>query len=632
MQAYFQQLKELLTIEQQTDRAQYQQILEQKSVHARREAGVCWYPIIIKGSEVTYGDYINIEIERPSDYVDTHQLRTGMPAVLFSQHNPKEDRAEGVIAFLRGNKMKLSTKLDELPNWIKNGKLGVDMLFDDNSYTEMFNALKNADDITEKNKSELHNVLSNKKQADFNSYITPVLPHQHLNVFQKEAVQKIVQATQLAIVHGPPGTGKTTTLVASILELLKHNNPKILVCAPSNVAVDLLTEKLAEQKVNVVRIGNPVRVSENVLKHALDHKIAEHTSVKQIKQLRKQSAEYIDMAHKYKRNFGKAEREQRKALFDEAHKIVKEIQALEDYISQDVFNKAQVITSTLVGANHYTLKNTEFDIAIIDEAAQALEPSCWIAINKSKKLILAGDHCQLPPTIKSDEAMRKGLANTLMEKLIASQAASVILLQEQYRMHEAIMEFPSQQLYNGKLIAHASNKAHKVFTTDAPLQFVDTAGCGFEELVEDTAIGNEEEAQLLLKHLLHYCTQLKEQNKEASIGIVSPYKRQVLTLQAQIAEHSELQALAPNITVNTIDSFQGQEKDIIYISLVRSNDSSTIGFLSDTRRMNVAITRARKKLVIIGDSATIGNHPFYQSFIEYAQSIDSYASAWEWLY
>jgi ATP-dependent RNA/DNA helicase IGHMBP2 len=631
MQAYFQQLKELLTLEQQTDREQYKQILEQKSVHARREAGVSWYPIIIKGTEVTYGDYINIEIERPSDYVDAHQLRTGMPAVLFSQHNPKEDRAEGVIAFLRGNKMKLSTKLDELPNWVKNGKLGVDMLFDENSYTEMFNALKLADDVAEKGKSELHNVLAQKKQADFNEHLNAVLPHQHLNVFQKSAVQKIVQATQLAIVHGPPGTGKTTTLVASIIELLKHNNPKILVCAPSNVAVDLLTEKLAEQKVNVVRIGNPVRVSEAVLQHALDHKISQHASVKQIKQLRKQSADYIDMAHKYKRNFGKAEREQRKALFDEAHKIVKEIQALEDYITQDVFNKAQVITATLVGSNHYTLKNTEFDIAIIDEAAQALEPSCWIAINKSKKLILAGDHCQLPPTIKSDEAMRKGLGNTLMERLITAQPNCVVLLQEQYRMHEAIMTFPSQQLYDGKLLAHASNQFHTVFSNDAPLQFIDTAGCGFEELVEDTAISNEEEAALLLKHLVHYCTQLREQNITASIGIVSPYKRQVLALQTLIAQHTELQALAPNIAVNTIDSFQGQEKDIIYISLVRSNDSCTIGFLSDTRRMNVAITRARKKLVIVGDSATIGNNSFYQAFIDYAQSIDGYASAWEWV-
>jgi ATP-dependent RNA/DNA helicase IGHMBP2 len=627
--AYFQNLEALLKLEQQTDRDQYQKLLAEKSVHARRDAGVTWYPIIVKGSETTYGDYINIDIERPSDYTDAHQLRTGMPACLFSQHNAKEDRIEGVIAYLRGNKLKLSTKVDELPSWTRNGKLGIDMLFDENSYTEMFTALKQASILSEQEKTPLINVLLGQKNVDANSTVSSLLPHSQLNVYQKEAVQMMVQANELNIVHGPPGTGKTTTIVAGIQELLKHGNPKILVCAPSNVAVDLLTEKLALQKINVVRIGNPVRVSETVLQHTLDQQISEHSTNKQIKQLRKQSAEYINMAHKYKRSFGRAEREQRKALFDEAYKIQKEVQNLEDYITHDVLTKAQVITSTLVGANHYSLKKQEFDITIIDEAAQALEPACWIPIVKSKKLILAGDHCQLPPTIKSDAAMRGGLAETLMEKLISAQPNCVVLLQEQYRMHQQIMQLPSEQFYSSKLIANTANAGHKIYSEDTTMQFVDTAGCGYEEQVEDTAISNEEEAALLLRHLIMYMQSIPESAKAPSIAIISPYKRQVITLQNLVSDSSDLAPYTKQISVNTIDSFQGQEKDIVYISLVRCNDNNVIGFLADIRRMNVAITRARKKLVIIGDSVTLCKHPFYDELITYCQRINGYVSAWE---
>ncbi|MFM2386440.1 MAG: hypothetical protein RL660_1197 [Bacteroidota bacterium] len=629
--SYFQDLEKLLKIEQDTDRAQYQQLLQQKSVHARREAGVCWYPIIIKGTEVGYGDYITIEIERPADYADSHQLRSGMPAALFSQHNAQEHRIEGIISFLRGNKMKLNTRVDELPSWTKNGKLGVDMLFDENSYTEMFAALKQGAAIAATEKNDLVNALIGKKPSALNDTQNTVLPQAQLNIYQKNAVQYMLQSNEVAIVHGPPGTGKTTTLVAGICELLKHGKPKILVCAPSNVAVDLLTEKLALQKVKILRIGNPVRITEAVLQHSLDNKAAEHSSNKQIKQLRKQSREYIDMAHKYKRNFGKAERDQRKALFDEAHKIIKEIDALENYITQDLLQKADVITSTLVGAAHYSIKQMQFDVCIIDEAAQALEPACWIPIVRSKKLVLAGDHCQLPPTIKSDNAMSNGLAITLMERLIAQKHHHVALLQEQYRMHQQIMQLPSEHFYDAQLVANTSVAEHTVYAEDTVMQFVDTAGCGFEEKIEDTAIVNEEEAALLLKHLCQYLSQLPPQTELPSMAIVSPYKRQVLYLQELLAQHSELAAFTKAISINTIDSYQGQEKDVVYISLVRNNDSGTIGFLADTRRMNVAMTRARKKLVMIGDSATLGNDKFYGKVIEYCQGIGSYASAWEWM-
>jgi ATP-dependent RNA/DNA helicase IGHMBP2 len=346
------------------------------------------------------------------------------------------------------------------------------------------------------------------------------------------------------------------------------------------------------------------------------------------------------MAHKYKRNFGKAERDQRKALFDEAHRIMRDVANVEQYVIDDVLARTQVIAATLIGANHHTVRSLQYETVVIDEAGQALEPACWVPILKARKVVLAGDHFQLPPTIKSDEAARAGLAKTLLEKCAEMHPDAVVLLEEQYRMHEEIMGFSSIEFYQNRLIANASVAHRTLFPGDLPVTFVDTAGCGFDEKLEGTSSTNPEEAGFLLKHLTQLVENLTEKNPAfktgstadfPSIAVISPYKEQINILKNLLAEALHLKPFLEKIAVNTIDSFQGQERDVVYISMVRSNNEGEIGFLADIRRMNVAMTRARKKLVVIGDSATLSRLPFYADFITYTENLDAYRSAWEFM-
>lgn len=632
---YFKKLLDLLKIEREEDRSSYLKLTQTSSVAERRTNGLTWYPIAIRGSEMGRGDYLTVELERTTHHDIIHQLRSGIPAALFSNHDPK-DRIEGTISYQNGNRLKLSLRTDELPEWAQNGKLGVDLLFDDNSYDEMQSALKTAMELTSDTDEErLLKVLTGEKSPTFHPQTAlPTLPG--LNSSQQAAVQKIVEANELAVVHGPPGTGKTTTLIQAIQLLVSQNDSPILVVAPSNAAVDLLSDKLAEKGLNVVRIGNPARISERLTSLTLDSKIAEHTYSKDIKTLKKRAAEFKNMAHKYKRNFGKAEREQRKALFDEAHKIMREASKTEQYIIDDVTNKAQIITATLVGSNHYTIRDLRYNTVVIDEAGQSLEPACWIPILKAKRVILAGDHFQLPPTIKSKEASEGGLGTTLLEKCAQLHPDSVILLEEQYRMNELIMRYSSSYFYNNLLHAHASVAHQKLFDLDKPLTFIDTAGCGFDEKLEGTSSTNPEEATFLFKHLTLLVDELNQKGTTRlkdfpTIAIISPYKQQISLLKDLVQHATELTPYLSKIAINTIDSFQGQERDIVYISMTRSNNEGEIGFLTDIRRMNVAMTRARKKLVVIGDSATLSQLPFYFNFISYTEEINAYHSAWEFI-
>jgi ATP-dependent RNA/DNA helicase IGHMBP2 len=628
---YFKKLLDLLKIEREEDLRSYLKLTESSSVAERRANGLSWYPIAIRGSEMSRGDYLTVEIERTTHQELSHQLRFGASAVLFSNHDAK-DRVEGTITHQSGNKLKITLKTDELPDWTRDGKLGIDVLFDNNSYDEMQAAIKQAAiSMDSAEDQRLIKILTGVSSPTFSNH-TPHYAIPGLNEVQQRAVDKILSAQELAIVHGPPGTGKTTTLVQAIKALIKQDHQQILVVAPSNTAVDLLTEKLDEQGLNVLRVGNPARVSEKLLSLTLDGKMAEHPGMKQARAFKKQANEFKNMAHKYKRNFGRAEKEQRKALFDEAHKIMKEVANTEQYIIDDLLSKAQVVTATLVGANHYTIRGLRFHTVVIDEAGQALEPACWIPILKAKKVIFAGDHCQLSPTIKSNEAAKSGLSTTLLEKSVTAHPESVTLLEEQYRMHETIMGYSSKVFYENKLKAHESVANHRLFADDMPLAFVDTAGCGFEEKSEGTSTTNPEEAAFLFKHLTQMAEQLSTRysvEEFPSIAVISPYKQQIF-LMKELLQHSPLlQSYGDKISVNTIDSFQGQERDLVYISMTRSNNEGIIGFLSDTRRMNVAMTRARKKLVVIGDSATLSRLPFYSDFIGYAETHNAYQSAWE---
>ena len=645
---YFKKLLDLLKIEREEDHAQYRKLTEQSSVAERRANGLTWYPIAIRGSEMSRGDYITVEVERTTHQDISHQLRSGMPAVFFGNHDPKTDRVEGTISHQNGNKLKITLRTEELPDFARDGKIGIDVLFDDNSYDEMQSALKSANELVKKPEGNLVRVLTGEKQPTFNENLHKIT-FPKLNASQNQALDIILSANELAIIHGPPGTGKTTTLVQAIKALIKQDNQKILVVAPSNTAVDLLSEKLHEEGLNVLRVGNPTRVTERLMALTLDAKMTDHPMIKNAKMLKKQANEYKNMAHKYKKNFGKSERDQRKALFDEAHKIMKEVGNTEQYIIDDLVAKAQVITATLVGSNHYTVRNVKFQTVVIDEAGQALEPACWIPILKAQKVVLAGDHCQLSPTIKSPLAPKGGILNetnspfgdwggglslTLLEKCIELHPEAVTLLEEQYRMNEQIMAHSSKIFYQNKLKAHHSVAKHLLFESDSPLAFIDTAGCSFDEKLEGTSSTNPDEAAFLVKHLSSFVEELKKKfsiNHFPSIAIVSPYKQQIKILKEQIEHSPELQEVLVNISVNTIDSFQGQERDIVYISLTRSNAEGAIGFLSDIRRMNVAMTRARKKLVVIGDSATMASSGFYEEFNNYTQEIGAYQSAWEWM-
>jgi len=627
---YFKHLLQLVKTERDDDRDAYLKLTQSTSVTDRRAAGITWYPIAIRGSEPSRGDYLTVEVERTTHKDLSHQLRFGVPAVLFSNHDAGNNRVEGTIAYQGGDRLKITLFTDELPDWARDGKLGVELLFDNNSYDEMQDALKQASALIDKPEGQLIRILTGQAEPTFYQEL-PVAAIPSLNASQQAAARQIVTANELAIVHGPPGTGKTTTIVQAIKSLIKQNGKQVLVVAPSNTAVDLLSEKLAAEGLNVLRIGNPTRVSEKLASLTLDSKMTAHIYMKDVKQLKKQASGYKNMAHQYKRSFGRAEREQRKALFDEAHRIIKDVGKIEQFIIDDLVAKAQVITATLVGANHYTIRDVKFNTVVIDEAGQALEPACWIPILKAEKVIMAGDHFQLPPTIKSVKAAREGLGNTLLEKCATLHLGAVTLLEEQYRMNTAIMGFSSKEFYGGRLKANPSVANRLLFDGDMPMSFVDTAGCGFDEKPEGTSATNPDEAAFLIKHLQALADNLTAAGKEfPSVAIISPYKGQIRILK-ELFEASELNQYADSIAINTIDSFQGQERDVVYISMTRSNAEGVIGFLADTRRMNVAMTRARKKLVIIGDSATITRLPFYADMLQYAEQTGGYQSAWEYL-
>lgn len=631
------ELKHLLALlkqEKEEDLLTYKRKMTGTSLAERRKQGVCWYPVTLERTKFDLGERLLVKVSRPPEHRDAHMFQSGKLISLFSNAGSNHENSEvvnGVVNQVNEHEMLMSLNSDEVPEWINDGYLGVQLLFDENAYREMENTLKTLIKTKNERINWLKGVLLGSFEANFDELPRITMPG--LNDSQNEALNKIRNSLDVAIVHGPPGTGKTTTLVQSILFLLKEEK-QILVCAPSNAAVDLMVEKLDEQGVNVVRVGHPARVTEKILSNTLDARIARHADFKDLKTLRKKSEEYRSLASKYKRNFGYEERQQRGLLLSESKKMKEEAELLEFYIVNSILSNAQVIASTLVGANNYQLKGMHFHSVFIDEAAQALEPACWIPILKAQRVIFAGDHFQLPPTIKSYEAAKNGLEETLFEKAILRNNADV-MLREQYRMHEKIMDFSSKYFYKDRLIANENVRQWKVFGDDQPVEFIDTAGTGFFEQVEQETRSsfNKEEANLLFQHFDAY-TQMIQLHGElegvTNIGIISPYKAQVSLLQDLFDERlATSPELKQKVAINTVDSFQGQERDIIYISMVRSNEKGEIGFLADTRRMNVAMTRAKKKLVIIGDSATIGHHPFYEKLLDYINEINAYRSAFE---
>lgn len=627
---YFGQLLEQVLAEKKADFEEYKNIIAKLPLDERKKQGYTWHPLNVVKSGYTIGERSFVIIEKTAETEAPRQFRAGKTVRLFTLTTGayKPERI-GVINYVKDKKMKIVLNAKDLPDWLNDGNLGVDLQFDERTYLEMEKALKKVMKASKDRLAELRGILINKFEARFLK-ITPInLPI--LNDSQNRAVNQILSAQDIAVIHGPPGTGKTTTIVQAIKQLVKKENT-VLVCASSNAAVDLLTEKIAEQNLSIVRIGNISRVDENIIQHTLEAQIAAHPDSKNIKKVKLQAADARKKAGRFKRKFGGKERMERNDLYKESRELTAWANQLEDRLIDQLLDGAQVITCTLVGATQRVLAKRTFKTVFIDEAAQALEPACWIPISKASKVVLAGDPFQLPPTVKAEKSKKEGLNVTLLEKNL-NFLPQISFLNVQYRMNEAIMEFSNQQFYNGELIADESVQSHRLAIDEGKAAlFIDTAGCGFEEKVnpEFKSRYNPDEFQILCEHLYLLSTAYQEQETELpSIGIISPYREQVIYMRKTIEEDERLAGL--KLSINTIDAFQGQERDLIYISLVRSNGKGEIGFLKDYRRMNVAMTRARKKLIVIGDSATIGIDKFYGAFLDYCDGMGEYKTAWEYM-
>ena len=574
-------VKQLLQIERDEDYRLYQELFLRVNLEQRKKNGTTWYPIKINSEELGSGDLLHLEIERTSYLNCAHQFSSGKNVSLFSNQNNENFEIAGAIKSVSKNSLKLIINCDELPDWCYDGKLGINIQFDDNSYHEMQRALDTVIEAKDNRVAELREMIEQTVPLSFKKINSSILIPQ-LNVSQNKAIQHVLSVNDIGVMHGPPGTGKTTSLAHAIRITLQSEN-QVLVCAPTNAAVDLLTEKLISLGVDVLRLGHPARMAEEQLKSSLDGKIAASPYYKDIKNLRRNAEEYFKMAGKYKRVFGKEDAQQRTAFYTEAKNCIKEARLLEDFIIDDLFKTTQVICCTPVTSSHRGLQRKKFNTLFFDEASQALEPMIWIPLLKCHRLILCGDHFQLPPVVKSIEAKKQGLAETLLNKCI---------------------------------------------------EFIDTAGSSFDEIQNQETLSyyNPKEGDILYKHLqqllLDYS--LHEELPNISIGIISPYKEQREWLKENLTVLELNKTKLDELSVKTIDGFQGEERDVIYISLVRSNEKNEIGFLNDLRRMNVAITRAKKKLIVIGDSATIGSNKFYKSFLSYCEKNGLYRSAWEW--
>ncbi len=626
---------ELLKLERQADLEQYRQKVLLRSLTDRTREGTTWYPVSLKRDYIGTGERLIIEVERTNHLDQPHAFQSGKLVSVFSNASstPEKDHVNGVINYVRENQMVVTLNSEEMPDWIDEGMLGIDVMFDEMSYREMEFALKEVIKAEGNRVAQLKSILlgDEKGRIDFKTFHFDGLTI--LNDSQLEALRKTLQSLDVAFIHGPPGTGKTTTLVQVIKQTIKEQK-QVLVSAPSNAAIDLLVDKLSEQGLNVLRIGHPARVTEQSLSKTLDARIATHEDFPELKSIRKEMERVRASAMKFKRKFGWQEKQERRYMLDEAKALKADADQLEFYIINDLLQNTQAICCTLVGSSHPVLRGKKFKTVFIDEAAQALEPACWIPLLRSERAIFAGDHQQLPPTIKSIEAARNGLAKTLFEKGIERHPACSQMLEVQYRMNENIMRFPSRYFYEDKLIAHESVRSWVLDLNQVPVEFIDTAGSGYTEAQDPETLSryNQEEATLLIHQVESLVNEIGVQRwleEKITLGIITPYRAQVDHLQKIADQCSSFESIKKLISIDTVDAFQGQERDVIAISFVRSNDKGEVGFLGDIRRTNVAMTRARKKLIMIGDSATLGSHEFYLALLDFVQQDGFYKSAFE---
>lgn len=629
------QLHELLKKEYEYEKETFQ--LESINMPLRQKIrrGMCWAPVTIQKFYYNSLNQYVVEVSRNEDTDIEHHFEFGRPIQFFTKESQSSSQSDtsksplkfigvqGTVSFASEQRMVIAinnpsvvAKL-EAPDF-----LGIQLGFNEQDYQAMFSALEEMQETKNKHLIHLRELVYGNVTPTANAAHPIQMPW--VNSSQEEAINNILKAQDIAIVHGPPGTGKTTTLVEAIYEVL-HRESQVLVCAQSNMAVDWIAEKLIDRGVPLLRIGNPSRITEKMQQHTYEYQFQNHPNYSDLWAIRKNIRE---IQQRRKTDYSAREKA-RKQL----HRLREKADELQMHIHSSLFSQARVVACTLSGSNHKLMFRQHFSSLFIDEAAQATAPMTWVAMRKAQRVILAGDHCQLPPVIKSSEAAKGGLSRSLMEHIVEKHPSCVKLLTLQYRMNEDIMKFSSDWFYNGQLKAASAVQHRSILDLDKPIEWIDTShldkretknaqeDSDYQEQFIGSSFGriNKGEAYLLLDYLKEYIQRIGKQriiDEHIDFGIISPYMNQVQLLQQLIRNDKSLKPLRKRITVHTVDGFQGQERDVIFISLVRANTKGDIGFLRDLRRMNVAMTRARMKLVMIGNATTLSKHRFYRKLIE----------------
>lgn len=608
-------------MEYSCEKEEFRRQTEALGLQRKVKRGDAWLPVSVGKSYYNSLNQLAVEVYRTQDNEIEHNFEFGRPVVFFTC--PAADDTEhgtatgkptflftGTVSYVDGDRMVVvvpdGAPLSKLQT---TERLGVQLFFDETTYKLMFEALDRVIGAKGNRLAYLRDLFASTQKAGWLSFDPIRFPW--LNSVQEQAVNKVLRAKDVAIVHGPPGTGKTTTLVEAIYETLRREN-QVLVCAQSNMAVDWISEQLVDRGVNVLRIGNPTKVNDKMLSFTYERRFADHPDYPQLWSIR-------ETIRKLRQN---RNRRRDEGFHQKVERLKSRATELEIRINAQLFGEARVIASTLTGSANRLLSGQKFGTLFIDEAAQALEPACWIAIRKASRVILAGDHCQLPPTVKSIAALRGGLGTTLMERIVKQKPETVTLLKTQYRMNEQIMRFSSDWFYGGMIEAAPQVRFRGILDLDNPMTWIDTSAvAGKEEFVgESFGRINRAEADMTLDVLQEYFTRIGKARvleERIDVGVISPYRAQVQLLRRLIRKKEFFKPYRGLISVNTVDGFQGQERDVIVISLVRANADGQIGFLSDLRRMNVAITRARMKLMIMGDVPTMTRHPFYRKLYDF---------------
>ena len=599
-------------MEYEYEKSEFERLSGEQGVMRRVARGQCWFPVRLGRSYYNSLNRFVVEVARDevADDVDS-AFEYGRQVRFFYEALDGKiiyRNFQAMVSFCDGCHMAVvlpsTSALKEIDGV---ARLGVDLAFDETSFAAMREALDDVASAKGSRLAELRDVLCGFVAPGFRELQPMTFPW--LNASQQRAVNKTLCCRDVMVVHGPPGTGKTTTLVEAVYETLRRE-PQVMVCAQSNAAVDWICGKLIDRGVPVLRVGNPARVDDKVLSATYERQFEAHPDYPELWGVRKAIREVAAG----RRRMSRADA---LALSNRLHNLRRRAVELEVKIQVEIFESARVVASTLVGSDNAVLKGRRFTTLYIDEAGQALEAACWIAIRKADRVIFAGDHCQLPPTVKSVEAERAGLSRSLMESVVDKCRSAVELLTVQYRMNEAIMRFSSDWFYGGRLQAAEEVKCRGILDFDSPVEWLDTSEMDFSEKYVSATGGrvNPDEGEFMLDSLEAYIKRIGEKRVEdenLDFAVISPYKAQVSWLRRNAKKRNVLRRLKGKIAINTIDGFQGQERDVVFISLVRSNDDGKIGFLSDLRRMNVAMTRARMKLVIIGSAATLTRHPFYE--------------------